>query len=173
MKLYTIEVCACGTVWERDVNCPPSWVGSGCYDVDHEVYREFRFYVSAMSQERALKLVSKWWFNNEPDWCSLDAVFYDPSTVEEQDDPECGEYEEVYDYESETAEPVYSSDIPTGYSEELPTLTLQEKLDDALRRFESKARINVRSYKDRNDRVVSHYEGWLDLIVALRWELRK
>lgn len=173
MKLYTIEVCACGTVWERDVNCPPSWVGSGCYDVDHEVYREFRFYVSAMSQERALKLVSKWWFNNEPDWCSLDAVFYDPSTVEEQDDPECGEYEEVYDYESETAEPVYSSDIPTGYSEELPAMTLQEKLDDALARFEVRAKAAIRTYKGKDERGTAFYEGQVNLIDALRRELRK
>lgn len=119
MKLYTIEVCACGTVWEHDVNCPPSWVGSGVYDVDHEVYREFRFYVSAMSQERALKLVSRWWFNNEPDWCSLDAVFYDPSTIEEKEDPDDGTVEEVYETDSDYDEPVFSDDAPERYSVEV------------------------------------------------------
>ncbi len=119
MKLFTIEVCAVGTVWERDVDCPMYWRGSGVYDVDHEVYREFRFFVSAESRERALKVISEWWDKNDPYWCSLDAVFYDPSTIEEKDDPEDGEIEEVYETDYDHCEPVFSDDVPERYSEEL------------------------------------------------------
>lgn len=119
MKLYTIEVCVVGTVWERDVNCPLSWRGSGVYDVDHEVYREFRQKVSADSLERALKLVSEWWKKNDPDWCSLGAVYYDPSTVEEKEDPDDGTIEEVYETDYDYDDPVFSDDAPERYSVEV------------------------------------------------------
>lgn len=119
MKLYEIDVCVLGTVWELDVNCPLSWRGSGVYDVDYAVYREFRQKVSATSLDRALKLVSEWWKKNDPGWCSLDAVYYDPSTVEEKEDLDDGTVEEVYETDSDYDEPVFSDDAPERYSIEV------------------------------------------------------
>ena len=121
MNIYTIEVCACGTIWERDVNCPPRWRGSGCYDEEYEVHREFRFSVSATSLERALELLSRWWGDHAPDWCSLDCVLYNPETIDEEDDPDDGTVEEVFACDSETTEPLYDDDepFPSCYSVEL------------------------------------------------------
>lgn len=175
MKLYTIEVCACGRITFHDVNCPDYWRGSGVYDVEYEVHREFRHFVSAMNLDRALKLVARYWFNEDPNWCDLDCVLYNPDTIKEEEDKEEGTYEEVYDTDYDYTDPEYDDrdPIPNFYSEYIPELTLQEKLDDAIRRFESKAKSNVNYYKDKDERVLAHYEGWIDLIDKLRRELRK
>lgn len=179
MKIYIIEVCACGRITYHDVNCPTEWRGSGVYDVECEVHREFRHFVAAMSLDRALKLVASYWFKEDPDWCDLDSVLYSPDTIKEEDDPECGDYEEVYDTDYEYTEPEYdeSVPIPDCYSEELPTLTLQEKLDLTLSRWETKAKSDVRFYKDRDGeiekRILVRSEYMLDFIDKLRRELRK
>ena len=179
MKIFTIEVCACGRIIFHDVNCPPRWRGSGCYDVECEVHREFRHFVAAMSLDRALKLVARHWFNEDPDWCNLDSVLYNPDTIKEEDDPEDGDYEEVYDTDYEYTEPEYdeSVPIPDCYSEELPTLTMQEKLELTLSRWETKAKSDVRFYKDKDDevgkRILVRSEYMLDFIDKLRRELRK
>lgn len=179
MKLYTIEVCACGRIIYHDVNCPDYWRGSGVYDVEYEVHREFRHKVSAMNLDRALKLVSIYWFGKDPDWCNLDCVLYDPNTIKEEDDPEDGTYEEVYDTDYDDDEVEYDQDypIPNGYSEELPSLTLQEKLDLILSNWDREAQSNVRYYKDKDDetskRVLARSEHWLEFIDKLRRELRK
>lgn len=175
MKLFTIEVCACGTVTFHDVDCPSYWRGSGVYDVDYEVHREFRFYVSAFSLDRALKLISRWWFNNEPDWCSLDCVYYDPDTVKEEDDPDEGTTEEVYETDYDYSDPVYDKNepIPDGYSEELPVLTLQEKLYDLLDRLERNAKVYAEYYKGKDERKSGFYDGQRVLINNIRYQLRK
>lgn len=179
MKLYTIEVCACGRITFHDVNCPTEWRGSGVYDVEYEVHREFRHHVSAVNLDRALKLVARHWFGEDPDWCDLDCVLYNPDTIKEEEDKEEGTYEEVYDTDYDSAETEYDQDdpIPDCYSEELPTLTLQEKLELTLTNWESEARGNVRFYKDKDDeaskRILARSEHWLEFIDKLRRELRK
>ena len=110
MKLYTIEVCACGRITYHDVDCPSYLRGSGVYDVEYEVHREFRHKVSAMSLDCALKLVSIHWFGKDPDWCDLDRVLYDPDTIKEEDDPEDGTYEEVYDTDYDSNEVEYDDE---------------------------------------------------------------
>lgn len=179
MKIYTIEVCACGRITYHDVDCPDYWRGSGVYDVEYEVHREFTHKVSAMSLDRALKLVSRYWFNEDPDWCDLDCVLYDPDTIKEEEDPEDGTYEEVYDTDYDDDEVEYDDDYPihTCYSKELPELTLQEKLDLILSNWDRTARADVRFYKDKDDetskRILVRSEHWLDFIDKLRRELRK
>ena len=179
MKIFTIEVCACGRITYHDVNCPDYWRGSGVYDVEYEVHREFRHKVSAMSLDRALKLVSIHWFGKDPDWCDLDCVLYDPDTIKEEDDPEDGTYEEVYDTDYDYTEPEYDKrvPIPDCYSEELPALTLQEKLDLILSSWDREARADVRFYKDKDDetskRVLARSEYCLGFIDKLCRELRK
>ena len=179
MKLYTIEVCACGRIIYHDVNCQDYWRGSGVYDVEYEVHREFRHKVAAMNLERALKLVSIYWFGKDPDWCNLDCVLYDPNTIKEEDDPEDGTYEEVYDTDYDDDEVEYDDDypIPNGYSEELPSLTLQEKLNLILSNWDREAQDDVRFYKDKDDetskRILVRSEHWLEFIDKLRRELRK
>lgn len=179
MKLYTIEVCACGRITYHDVDCPTEWLGSGVYDVEYEVHREFTHKVSAMSLDRALKLVSIYWFKENTNWCDLDCVLYDPDSIKEEDDPEDGTYEEVYDTDYDDDEVEYDErfPIPDCYSEELPSLTLQEKLDIILSNWDREARSNVRFYKDKDDetskRVLARSEYWLDFIDKLRRELKK
>ena len=179
MKLFTIEVCACGRITFHDVNCPSYWRGSGVYDIEYEVHREFRHYVSAISLERALKLVARYWFNEDPDWCDLDCVLYNPDTIKEEEDKEEGTYEEVYETDYDYTDPEYDDDypIPSCYSEEIPELTLQEKLNMVLARWEKDARANIRYYKDKDDdvskRIVVHDEHCLEFIDKLRRELRK
>ena len=179
MKIFTIEVCACGRITYHDVNCPTEWLGSGVYDVEYEVHREFRHKVSAMSLDRALKLVSILWFGEDPDWCDLDCVLYDPDTIKEEDDPEDGTYEEVYDTDYDDDEVEYDErvPIPDCYSEDLPSLTLQEKLDLILSSWDREARADVRFYKDKDDetskRILVRSEHWLEFIDKLRRELRK
>ena len=169
MKLYTIDVCACGRITYHDVNCPDYWRGSGCYDVEYEVHREFTHKVAAMNLERALKLVSRFWFK----------VLYNPNTIKEEDDPEDGTYEEVYDTDYDDDEVEYDDDypIPDCYSNELPSLTLQEKLNLILSNWEREARADVRCYKDKDDdrskQILARSEHWLDFIDKLRDELRK
>lgn len=178
MKIFTIEVCACGRITHYDVDCPDNWRGSGCYDVEYEVHREFTHKVSAMSLDRALKLVSIYWFKDNPDWCDLDCVLYNPDTIKEEDDPEDGTYEEVYDTDYNDDEVKYDDDypIPDCYSKELPSLTLQEKLDLILSNWEREARADARCYKDKDDdrskRILARSEYWLDFIDKLRDELR-
>ncbi len=179
MKIFTIEVCACGRITFYDVNCPPRWVGSGCYDEEYEVHREFTHKVSAMNLDHALKLVSIYWFKENPDWCDLDCVLYNPDTIKEEEDPEDGTYEEVYDTDCDYTEPEYDERVPIPgcYSEELPSLTLQEKLNLILANWDREARANVRFYKDKDDevskRILARSEYWLDFIDKLHRELRK
>ena len=179
MKLYTIEVCACGRITYHDVDCPSYLRGSGVYDVEYEVHREFRHKVSAMSLDCALKLVSIHWFGKDPDWCDLDRVLYDPDTIKEEDDPEDGTYEEVYDTDYDSNEVEYDEivPIPDCYSEELPSLTLQEKLDIILSNWDRTARNDARFYNGKDDegskRILARSEHWLEFIDKLRRELRK
>ena len=179
MKLYTIEVCACGRITYHDVNCPTEWRGSGVYDVEYEVHREFRHYVSAMNLDRALKLVARYWFNENPDWCDLDCVLYNPDTIKEEEDKEEGTYEEVYETDYDYTDPEYDEDypIPSCYSEELPELTLQEKLNMILSRWERDARRWIGFYKEKEDeiskRILASYEQCLEFIDKLNRELRK
>ena len=179
MKLYTINVCACGRITYHDVDCPSYWRGSGVYDVEYEVHREFTNKVAAMSLDRALKLVARHWFGEDPDWCDLDCVLYDPDTIKEEDDPEDGTYEEVYDTDYDSNEVEYDKrvPIPDCYSEELPSLTLQEKLDLILSNWDRSARNDARFYNDKDDegskRILSRSEHWLEFIDKLRRELRK
>lgn len=179
MKLYTIEVCACGRITYHDVDCPSYWLGSGCYDVEYEVHREFRHSVAAINLDHALKLVSRYWFKEDPDWCNLDVVLYSPDTIKEEDDPEGGTYEEVYDTDYDSTETEYDErvPIPDCYSEELPSLTLQEKLDLTLSSWDREARADVRFYKGKDDetskRILVRSEHWLEFIDKLRRELRK
>ena len=179
MKLYTIEVCACGRITYHDVNCPDYWRGSGVYDVEYEVHHEFRYYVSAMNLDRALKLVARYWFNENPDWCDLDCVLYNPDTIKEEEDKEEGTYEEVYDTDCDYTDPEYDQDypIPSCYSEELPEMTLQEKLNDILVRWERDAKRWIGFYKEKDDetskRILVRYEHCLEFISKLDRELRK
>lgn len=175
MKLYTIEVCACGRITYHDVNCPSYWRGSGVYDVEYEVHREFRHKVSAMSLERALKLVARHWFGEDPDWCDLDCVLYNPDTIKEEEDNEGGTYEEVYETDYDYTEPEYDQDypIPSCYSEYLPELTLQEKLYDLLDRLERNAKIYSEYYKGKDERKSGFYDGQRVLINDIRYQLRK
>jgi hypothetical protein len=147
--------------------------------VEYEVHREFRHYVSAINLDRALKLVSRYWFKENTDWCDLDCVLYNPDTIKEEDDPEDGTYEEVYETDYDSNEVEYDRDdpIPDCYSLELPSLTLQEKLDLILSNWERDARADANFYKDKDDevskRVLARSEYWLDFIDKLRRELRK
>ena len=175
MKLYTIDVCACGRIIEQDVDCPSYWRGSGVYDVEYEVYREFRHYVCATNKERALKLVARFWFNENTDWCNLDTVYYDPDSIKEEEDKEEGTVEEVYDTDYEYTEPKFEGrdPMPDCYSKELPALTLQEKINDALARYENDARSKVKFYKEKNENITAYYQAWITLIENLKRELRK
>ena len=179
MKLYTIEVCACGRITFHDVNCPTEWRGSGVYDVEYEVHREFRHHVSAVNLDRALKLVARHWFGEDPDWCYLDCVLYNPDTIKEEEDKEEGTYEEVYETDYDYTDPEYDQDypIPSCYSEELPEMTLQEKLNDIFVRWEKEAKSAIRFCKDKDDEVskliVVRNEHWLEFIDKLNRELRK
>lgn len=173
-KLYSIDVCAVGTFTVHDVDCPSYWRGSGVYDVDYDAYREGTIHVSAYSLDNALKLVAKWFFGKEPNWCnSIDAVYYNPDSVEEKDDEEDGICEEVFDHEFDEPETGKSLEIPDCYTSELPVLTLQEKLYDLLDRMERNAKIYSNYYKDKDERKSGFYDGQRVLINDIRYQLRK
>lgn len=170
LKIYEIQVCAFGTFWERDVDCPSYWRGSGCYDVEYETIREGTMSVSAYSKERALKLVSLWFFREVPEWCeTIQDVYYDPDTITEKEDEDDGCYEEVFDYDFEEAE--VGADVPDAYSEELPSLTTDDKLWDLLDRLDNKARGCANAFKD-DERKKAFYEGWSVLISEIRNKMR-
>lgn len=101
MKQYTIEAVAYGTLWERDVNCPPGWRGSGCYDVEYTTCCEAWFKICARSLDEAVKEIPKMYI-----WKDYDSFFYDPDTVTEEkwteDDDECEAWE--IDHECEIME---------------------------------------------------------------------
>jgi hypothetical protein len=173
-KLYSIDVCTVGTFTVHDVDCPSYWRGSGVYDVDYDAYREGTIHVAACSLERALKVASKWFFAQNPDWCnSIDTVYYNPDSVVEKDDEEGGTYEEVFDYEFDEPVTARSLEIPACYTSELPVLTLQEKLYDLLDRMERNATIYSNYYKDKDERKSGFYDGQRVLINDIRYQLRK
>ena len=117
MKIYKIYACAFGTYLEADVDCPLDWRGSGCYDVEHELYQEATFEVAALSLENALKMVCDKFNKYQGEWSySVYSVFYNPNAVEENDGPD-GETEEIVDWYYET--PVVDTDFPEEYSKEI------------------------------------------------------
>lgn len=119
MKIYKIYACAYGTFWEYDVNCPPGWYGSGCYDVEVECIQEASFDIAANGLEKAVELTGKMFEEYQgSDWSyDVHAVYYDPDAVEVKDDPDDGETEEVFDFEYQI--PENGSDVPEEYSKEI------------------------------------------------------
>lgn len=173
-KLYSIDVCAVGTFTVHDVDCPSYWRGSGVYDVDYDAYREGTIHISANSLDRALKVASKWFFAQNPDWCnSIDTVYYNPDSVVEKDDEEGGTYEEVFDHEFDEPVTAWSLEISDCYTKELPVLTLQEKLYDLLDRLERNAKVYAEYYKGKDERKSGFYDGQRVLINDIRYQLRK
>ena len=119
MKIFKIYACAYGTYWEFDVDCPYGWHGSGCYDVEYECYQEASFDVAANSLEKALELIEKKFEEYQGGTYSytVHSVYYDPESVDEQDDEEGAETEEVFDWHYE--DPVNGSELPEEYSKEI------------------------------------------------------
>ena len=114
--IYKIETCALGHYWEKDVNCPPSWRGSGCYDEEVECSQEATFDVAADTLEEALKLIGEVFEKYNKGYSyTLDSLLYDADTVEEKDDDEDG-HAEVFDYNYSKPECV---EVPERYSEEI------------------------------------------------------
>lgn len=100
MKIYKINAAAFGSYWEQDVNCPPGWRGSGCYDVEIECAQEATFEVVAKSLVNALKLVEDFFEKDQGDYSyNVQAVYYDTETVETRDDDWDGKTEEVIDWD--------------------------------------------------------------------------
>ena len=120
MKTFTIEACGFGSFWVRDVNCPPGWYGSGCYDVEYECYQEATFIVCAPTLEKALKeIAAKFERYNTNYGYDLHAIYYDPTTVSvEIDDEEC-EIADLVDCHYEEPVNGESVDVPDRYSEEI------------------------------------------------------
>lgn len=119
MNLYKIEVCAFGSFIEPDVNCPPGWRGSGCYDVEHECYQEASFDVAANDLDDALQLIAKEYEKLDRDWdIGPSSFYYDPVTVEAQEGIDDGK-EEITDYVY--SEPKIGSDYdaPARYCVEI------------------------------------------------------
>lgn len=114
MKLYRIETLGFGRYFEHDVNCPPEWIGSGVYDVEHEFHQEAWFEVAAPTLKDALALVGRE-FAKHSDYHTFDSVWYAPSTVEETD------------YEDEEREPPFFADW--GYEEPVEGRDAPEKYD--------------------------------------------
>ena len=100
MKTYTIEVCAFGTFWEADVNCPPGWYGSGCYDVEYELHQEADFLVVADSLENALKLIDEKFrkFQGDEYSYTVTQVCYNPDSIEVREADDDDSDEEIIDY---------------------------------------------------------------------------
>ena len=117
--IYKIETCAFGTFWVKDVDCPPYWRGSGCYDEEYECVQEATFEVAADTLDEALKLIGGVFekYNRRYDY-TLDSLFYDADTVEEKDDEEDG-YSEVFDYYYSEPDTGKSVEVPERYSEEI------------------------------------------------------
>ena len=114
MKTYTIDVCAFGSVWEQDVDCPLEWRGSGCYDVQHECYQEAKFTVWANSLGNALKMIRDEYEQRDREWCINPTKFkYDPATVKETDCEDDGE-EEIFDSEFDV--PKEGTECPERYT---------------------------------------------------------
>ena len=117
--IYKIETCAFGTFWVQDVDCPPYWRGSGCYDEEFECYQEATFEVAADTLDEALKLIGCVFEKYNPKYdYTLYSIYYDPDTVTEKDDEEDG-HAEVFDYNY--SEPVEgkSVKVPERYSKEI------------------------------------------------------
>jgi len=100
MKRFTIDICAYGSAWERDVNCPPGWRGSGCYDVEYTTRREGWIKIGARNLDEAIKEIPKATVMRD-----YDVIFYDPSTVIEEDivddEDETDAWEIDHEYEEE------------------------------------------------------------------------
>lgn len=60
MRLFKIEAVATGHYWERDVNCPSYWRGSGVYDVSHPCWQEVGIEIAAESNEEALEVLDSY-----------------------------------------------------------------------------------------------------------------
>ena len=117
MKIYDIDACAEGTYWVYDVNCPPGWRGSGCYEVEVECYQEIHFTVAAETLDDALQMVFDAFEDCHGDYSnSSDRVVYNTDTVTEKEDEEGGDAE-IIDYER--YEPVDKPDAPKEYNAEI------------------------------------------------------
>ena len=103
MKLYRIEALGFGRYFEHDVNCPPEWIGSGVYDVEHEAHQEAWFEVVAESQHDALAHIAKNFYDLSDFDITFTSFWYDPTTIV------------VEDYDDDDVEPPYLMDW--GYSE--------------------------------------------------------
>ena len=119
MKIFSIETCAFGTYWAQDVDCPISWRGSGCYDVEYECVQEATFEVAAETLGDALKLISGVFekYNTNYDY-TLYSIYYDPNTVTEKEDEDDGKAE-VFDYNYSEPECGESKQVPERYSEDI------------------------------------------------------
>lgn len=117
MKIFDIDACARGSYTEFDVNCPPGWFGSGCYDVEVECHQEVHFTVAAETVDEAVGMILDQFGNCHGDYCnSTDDVFYDTeSVVESEDNGEGGP--EILEYEPK--EPVDGYDMPDRYNAEI------------------------------------------------------
>lgn len=95
-RLFEIEAIASGSVWERDVNCPSQWIGSGVYDVDYPAWQKVRLEVAASCMEDALELANKY---SSKDWnFSVEDMWY--LSAKDTGRFECDELG-IFDFEEE------------------------------------------------------------------------
>lgn len=119
MRKYHIEMACFGSYVEQDVNCPPQWRGSGCYDVEVECYQEATFEVVAEGLDAALKMASGQWDKLNTAWSnSADEFWYDPDTVTSSEDDGEGPAE-IISYEFKPPVDGADYDIPARYEKEV------------------------------------------------------
>ena len=125
MKIFDIDACAEGTYTLFDVNCPPGWYGSGCYDVEVECYQEIHFTVAAETLDDALQMILDGFEDCHGDYAnSVDKIYYNTNSVQEKDDEEDGDAE-IIDYERQ--EPVDKPDAPKEYNAEIIGMRTKKK----------------------------------------------
>ena len=119
MKIFSIETCAFGTFWVQDVDCPPYWRGSGCYDEEYDCIQEATFEVAAETLGNALKLIDGVFekYNTKFDY-TLYSIHYDPDTVTEKEDEDDGNAE-VFDYNYSEPECGEYKQVPERYSKDI------------------------------------------------------
>lgn len=74
-RLFEIKAIAFGRLWERDVNCPSEWRGSGVYDEDHPAWQNVRIEVAAPCMEDALKFAEEEYKSGEWDF-QVDGMWF-------------------------------------------------------------------------------------------------
>lgn len=115
MSIYTIDICAIGSYCVIDFNDR-----SGCSDVEVDCWQEALFYVAAGSIDEAARLIyreyeklNEWWTN------SCDTLYYDPKTVEIEDDDSDDPAEIVAYYFKEPRDGDGTKEGPRRYSKEV------------------------------------------------------